>query len=250
VRICTKAVRRSVVRDFEDGYQAGIHKWDRKDDPHFSNKGYTAWVRHMGFLETTWPFNGERASAADKLVLEPMSLLYAERLPVIEEYPQLRKFLTLANSEFKFPVGPDGRNRSGMRPFEARSSRSQPKTSENIPNATKALRSLLAPHEGEVLLHRASSSDVEAAWQERRFRRAVDVFIDQAKMAGVTGVPAMAWPNRRAIVRMMRPDELVVRLRNQAVAAENSSESNEYAVLSGALLPGCVERKERTAVHT
>jgi DNA polymerase I len=150
----TKAVRRSVVRAFEDEFRAGIHTWDNKGDPHFSNKGYTDWVRRMGFNDDTWLFNGERASADDKLVLEPMSLLYAERLPVIEEYRQLRKFLTLAKSEFKFPVGPDGRNRSGMRPFEARSSRSQPKTSENIPNATKALRSLLAPHEGEVLMHR------------------------------------------------------------------------------------------------
>ncbi|MGB9203342.1 MAG: DNA polymerase [Terriglobales bacterium] len=150
----TKAVRRSVVRNFEDEYQAGIHSWDRHGDPHFSNKGYTDWVRRMGFDEETWLFNGDRASADDKLVLEPMSLLYSERMPVIEEYRQLRKFLTLAKSEFKFPVGPDGRNRSGMRPFEARSSRSQPKTSENIPNATKALRSLLAPHVGEVLMHR------------------------------------------------------------------------------------------------
>jgi predicted DsbA family dithiol-disulfide isomerase len=64
-----------------------------------------------------------------------------------------------------------------------------------------------------------SASDVEASWQERRFRSAVDVFIDQANRAGVTGVPAMAWPNQRAIVGMMRPEELVVRLRNQALAS-------------------------------
>jgi predicted DsbA family dithiol-disulfide isomerase len=67
--------------------------------------------------------------------------------------------------------------------------------------------------------HGASASDVVAAWQERRFRRAVDMFIDQAKMPGVTGVPAMAWPNQRAIVGMMRPEELVVRLRKQALAS-------------------------------
>ena len=64
-----------------------------------------------------------------------------------------------------------------------------------------------------------SASDVEASWQERRFRSGVDVFIDQANRAGVTGVPAMAWPNQRAIVGMMRPEELVVRLRNQALAS-------------------------------
>jgi predicted DsbA family dithiol-disulfide isomerase len=64
-----------------------------------------------------------------------------------------------------------------------------------------------------------SASDVGDAWQERRFRRTVDVFIDQAKMAGVAGVPAMAWPNQPAIVGMMRPEDLVLRLRQQALAS-------------------------------
>jgi len=63
-----------------------------------------------------------------------------------------------------------------------------------------------------------SASDVEAAWRDRRFRRAVDAFIREANMAGVRGAPAMAWPNQRAIVGMMRPEDLVVRLRNQAPA--------------------------------
>jgi hypothetical protein len=62
--------------------------------------------------------------------------------------------MTLAKSEFKFAVGPDGRNRTQMRPFTAVSSRSQPETSLNISNTAKALRSLLAPHPGEVLMHR------------------------------------------------------------------------------------------------
>ena len=57
-----------------------------------------------------------------------------------------------------------------------------------------------------------SPSDVDAAWQERRYRRAVDTFIDQARMAGATGVPAVAWPNQHAIVGMMRPEDLVARL--------------------------------------
>jgi predicted DsbA family dithiol-disulfide isomerase len=61
-----------------------------------------------------------------------------------------------------------------------------------------------------------SASDVEAAWRERRFSPAVDAFIEEAHMAGVTGVPAMAWPHRRAIVGMMPAADLVVRLRNEA----------------------------------
>ena len=44
-----KAVRLLVVGAFEDEYKAGIHTWDTKGDPRFSNKGYTDWVRGMGF---------------------------------------------------------------------------------------------------------------------------------------------------------------------------------------------------------
>lgn len=64
-----------------------------------------------------------------------------------------------------------------------------------------------------------SASDVEAAWQERRFRSAVDEFINQANMAGVTGVPAMGWPNQSAVVGMMRPKDLVARLREETPAS-------------------------------
>lgn len=172
------AVRRRVVRAFESEYNAGIHRWDKSGNPHFNNKGYTAWVRGMGFDEDTWPIDGGRASADGELVLEPMALLYADRFPVIEQYRQLRKFLTLAKSDFKFPVGPDGRNRCSMQPFKARSSRSQPATSESIPNATKALRSVLAPHAGQILIHRDwSNAEYGIAAALARDRRRWDHYL-------------------------------------------------------------------------
>jgi len=59
-----------------------------------------------------------------------------------------------------------------------------------------------------------SASDVETAWHERRFSLTVDAFIEDWHKVGVRGVPAMGWPNRRAIVGMMPPTELVLRLRN------------------------------------
>jgi predicted DsbA family dithiol-disulfide isomerase len=59
-----------------------------------------------------------------------------------------------------------------------------------------------------------SASDVEIAWNERRFSPAVDASIEEACRAGVTGVPAMGWPNRRAIVGMMPAADRVLRLRN------------------------------------
>jgi len=61
--------------------------------------------------------------------------------------------------------------------------------------------------------HGVSAAEVEKAWSERRYVWKVDGFIESAQVAGVTGVPAVAWPNRHAIVGMMPPDELVARLR-------------------------------------
>ncbi len=58
-----------------------------------------------------------------------------------------------------------------------------------------------------------SALDVDMAWRERRFSRTVDAFIGEAHAAGVTGVPAMGWQHRRAIVGMMPTVDLVNRLR-------------------------------------
>jgi len=58
-----------------------------------------------------------------------------------------------------------------------------------------------------------SAPEVEAAWHERRFSPTVDAFIEEGNKAGVTGVPAMGWPHRRAIAGMMPPADLVRRLR-------------------------------------
>ena len=44
----------------------------------------------------------------------------------------------------------------------------------------------------------------------------VDAFMEDGHKVGVRGVPAMGWPNRRAIVGLMPPTEIVLRLRNEA----------------------------------
>lgn len=147
-----RGIRARVVRKVEDEYQFGVYVFDKMGDPHFSNKNFTALVERLG-LADVWPeWTSLGAGADDQDVLEPMAQRYPETN--LEHFRQLKKFLTQAKSELKFPVGRDGRNRSQLRPFSASSSRSQPPTAENIPNAAKALRSLLAPHEGEVLMHR------------------------------------------------------------------------------------------------
>jgi predicted DsbA family dithiol-disulfide isomerase len=59
----------------------------------------------------------------------------------------------------------------------------------------------------------ASAADVETAWAEHRFAQIVDDFVAASHRAGVTGVPAMAWPNRMAVVGMQPPENLVRQLR-------------------------------------
>jgi len=61
-----------------------------------------------------------------------------------------------------------------------------------------------------------SASDVEAAWNQHEFSPAIDMFMEEGRTAGVSGVPAMGWPRRRAVVGMMPAAELVRRLRNEA----------------------------------
>lgn len=146
------AVRSGVVRSFQEEHGLTLYKF-KHDEPHFNNKNCTAWVRGMGFTEKEWPSTSVGVYL-DGDFLEIMGRQWNDKFPAIEQFRQLRKFLTIAKSEFKFAVGPDGRNRTWLKPFTARSSRSQPETSLNIPNATKALRSLLKPRPGEVLMHR------------------------------------------------------------------------------------------------
>ena len=149
----TMAVRRNVIHAFQDENALSIYTFDKKDEPHFNNKNMTAWVRGMGFTEKEWPSTTVGVYMNDDF-LDDITRQYIDKYPALELLRQLRKFLTIAKTSFKFTVGPDGRNRTWTKPFVARSSRSQPETSANIPNATKALRSLLKPREGEVLMHR------------------------------------------------------------------------------------------------
>src|SRR5579872_3892480 len=49
------------------------------------------------------------------------------------------------------------------------------------------------------------AADVERAWRERQFDFAIGESMQAAFAAGVSGVPAMAWPGRPAIVGMRPP---------------------------------------------
>jgi predicted DsbA family dithiol-disulfide isomerase len=52
-------------------------------------------------------------------------------------------------------------------------------------------------------------ADVEKAWREHTYARAVDASIAASRLAGVRGVPAYGWPGERAISGMMEPSQIV-----------------------------------------
>jgi predicted DsbA family dithiol-disulfide isomerase len=58
--------------------------------------------------------------------------------------------------------------------------------------------------------------DVMAAWHEHRYAWNVDDFMEAAFAAGVSGVPAIGWPQRIAVVGMREPDALVALLERTA----------------------------------
>jgi len=188
-------IRANVVHSVEDEFHFDVYTFDKKGDPHLSNKQFTALVDRLG-LTDVWPeWTTLGAGQDDDKCLQPMAQAYPETN--LEHFRQLKKFLTQAKSKLKFTVGPDWRNRSQMKPFAGSASRSQPATSENIPNAAKSLRSLLAPHEGEVLLHRdwsnAEFGIVAALANDRKkwdIYMTKDVYIVKAADFGYCGYDA------------------------------------------------------------
>jgi DNA polymerase-1 len=151
----SQALQARVIRNFEAEYKLGVFVVGDDGVVHQPKKNSTDWVRRMGFNGRTWTFNGEYASMDDKEVVEQKAVVYAEQFPEIEQYRQAKKFLSIAKAEFKFAIGPDGWNRTPMMAFRGSASRSQPKTSENIGNSSKPIRSLLGPDRpGLVLIHR------------------------------------------------------------------------------------------------
>lgn len=145
-------MRAILVTDLEDAYHYGCYSVDKKGEVHLSQKGFAAMLEREGFADE-WPLRTEitgQYSMDDDECMKPMALKHEYLRPLRE----VREFLTQGGNTLKYPVGSDGRNRSRLRPFSAVTSRSQPPTSENLPCATKSLRSLLAPHKGEVLITR------------------------------------------------------------------------------------------------
>jgi predicted DsbA family dithiol-disulfide isomerase len=140
-----------------------------------------------------------------------------------EDWPQVRARLEHLAREVGLPIDPPVRNVNSRFALETaelvRLKKGDPAAGAFYHDVSRAFfteHADISKHDVIVPIAQPfglSPSEVEAAWLERRFSSTVDAFIEEGRKAGVTGVPAMAWPHRRAIAGMMPPAELVRRLR-------------------------------------
>lgn len=143
-----------------------------------------------------------------------------------EDWPRVRARLERLGREVGIPIDPPQRNVNSRFALETaelvRTRKGDDGAGAFYHDVSRAFFAEQADiSKGEVIVPIAerfgvSASDVEAAWRGRRFSLAVDAFIEEGRRAGVTGVPAMGWPHRRAIVGMMPAADLVARLRTES----------------------------------
>jgi hypothetical protein len=111
------------------------------DDRHFDTAKFTAWINTQ---YPYWPLTPKtRKPKLDEDTRKAMVALY----PELEPFHQLKKTLgkmRIAN----MTVGPDGRNRPGLQPFQTITGRNAPRSSENILGAAAWLRGLIRPEPG------------------------------------------------------------------------------------------------------
>lgn len=95
-----------------------------------------------------WPRNRKKGIQLTQKTFEEMG----EKHPEIKAIAHLRKMVSQLN-RFELPIGSDERNRFGVRPFTAKTSRNQPRSSECIFGLSSWLRNLIQPKPGTVLAY-------------------------------------------------------------------------------------------------
>jgi len=106
------------------------------------------WLRYLAINKIPWPTLPSGRLALDKDTFRDMGHIY----PAVAKMQQLRHALSEMRLE-RLAVGPDGRNRTLLSAFRARTGRNQPKNSEAIFGPAIWLRSLIKPQMGRSVVY-------------------------------------------------------------------------------------------------
>jgi DNA polymerase I len=140
------ALRQHLVTEVEGEHHYGVYTCDA-DDVCFSHSAFEELLVREG-LDEIWKRTKHHRPKLEKEYFKQM----AQMFPQIEPLRALRKTI-LGLRELNPPVGSDGRNRSSVRPYEAKTSRNQPRTSEMIMCFPAWTRSLMRAEPGRALLY-------------------------------------------------------------------------------------------------
>jgi hypothetical protein len=126
--------------------QYGVYVKGKDGDWHFSESQFEGYLARVGI---DWP----RHETTDKLDLRSKTFdSMAKAWPEFEELRQLRHARNKMR-RIKLAVGADGRNRTVLWPFTAKTSRTQPKASQWIFSPAVWLRSLIKPGLGRAVAY-------------------------------------------------------------------------------------------------
>jgi hypothetical protein len=121
------------------------HQYGVFDGRKFSPPRWAAWVNRNAI---PWPRQGPGRLDLTLDAFRDMALAYPEVGPMKE----LRATLSQMRL-FRLAVGPDGRNRTPLRPFASKTGRNQPSTAGFIFGPATWLRGLIKPEEGMALAY-------------------------------------------------------------------------------------------------
>jgi DNA polymerase family A len=125
--------------------QYGVYVRDSADNWAFNMERFAAYLAHAGI---SWPLLESGKLNMKRKTFEDMSKGY----PQLEDLRQLRHARDKMRT-VKLAVGADGRNRTVLWPFKAKTSRTQPKASQWIFSPAVWLRSLIKPAPGMAVAY-------------------------------------------------------------------------------------------------
>src|SRR5262245_20970842 len=126
--------------------QYGVYVRDSAQNWTFNMERFTAYLAREGI--TGWPLLENGKLDTEQETFKEMSRAY----PQLEELRQLRHARNKMRT-VELAVGADGRNRTVLWPFKAKTSRTQPKASQWIFSPAVWLRSLIKPAPGMAVAY-------------------------------------------------------------------------------------------------
>ena len=138
-------VRDAMVPAIDANY--GVYVRGKNGDWEFNLERFAAYLKREGILDC-WPLTDKGKLSTKTKVFEDMS----KGIPQLEALRQLRHVRNKMR-RVKLAVGHDGRNRTVLWPFQAKTSRTQPKAAMWIFSPAVWLRSIIKPGPGMAVAY-------------------------------------------------------------------------------------------------